>query len=134
MQDQGLWKSWHGDTHFIADDDLDWKDKCPTFRYVLDKLQKYFNIDIKSTRLNWYKDTNDWKPYHHDAAAIKPHIASFIVSFSITFPIGFFLSKYVVWNDSNLPGKKQFTRHLFFVIFSVFLNYALLKLFVDYFL
>jgi putative flippase GtrA len=63
---------------------------------------------------------------------IKPHIASFIVSFSITFPIGFLLSKYVVWNDSNLPGKKQFTRHLFFVIFSVFLNYILLKLFVDY--
>lgn len=75
MQEQGLWKSWHGDTHFIADDDLAWKDKCPTFNYVLNKLQKYFNIDIKSTRLNWYKDTNDWKPFHHDAAAIKPHIA-----------------------------------------------------------
>jgi hypothetical protein len=75
MQENGLWKSWHGDTHFIADDDLAWKEKCPTFKYVLDKLQKYFSIDIKSTRLNWYKDTNDWKPYHHDAAAIKPHIA-----------------------------------------------------------
>ena len=75
MQEQGLWKSWHGDTHFIADDDLAWKDKCPTFNYVLNKLQKYFSIDIKSTRLNWYKDTNDWKPFHHDAAAIKPHIA-----------------------------------------------------------
>lgn len=75
MQEQGLWKSWHGDTHFIADDDLAWKEKCPTFNYVLNKLQSYFNIDIKSTRLNWYKDTNDWKPYHHDAAAIKPHIA-----------------------------------------------------------
>jgi hypothetical protein len=75
MLEKGLWKSWHGDTHFIADDDLSWKDKCPTFMYVLDKLKKYFSIDIKSTRLNWYKDTNDWKPFHHDAAAIKPHIA-----------------------------------------------------------
>jgi hypothetical protein len=75
MQDEGLWKSWHGDTHYIADDDLQWKEKCPTFKYVLDKIKKYFNINIKSTRLNWYKDTNDWKPFHHDAAAIKPHIA-----------------------------------------------------------
>jgi putative flippase GtrA len=63
---------------------------------------------------------------------IKAHIAAFIVSFIITFPIGFFLSRYVVWNESNLPGKKQLTRHLLFVVFSVFLNYGLLKLFVDY--
>jgi len=76
MEEKGLWKLWHGDTHLIADDNLNWKDNAPTFSYVLDKLKKYFNIDIKSTRLNWYKDTNDWKPYHHDAAAIKPHIAA----------------------------------------------------------
>ena len=24
---------------------------------------------------NLYKDSSQWKPYHHDAAAIKPHIA-----------------------------------------------------------
>ena len=26
-----LWKSWHGDTHWIADDHLHWKKHCPTF-------------------------------------------------------------------------------------------------------
>lgn len=63
---------------------------------------------------------------------LEPHIAAFFVSFLITFPIGFLLSKYVVWNESELPGKKQFVRHIAFVIFGVILNYALLKLFVDF--
>ena len=32
-------------------------------------------MDIKATRFNWYKNSDHWKPFHHDAAAIKPHIA-----------------------------------------------------------
>ena len=28
-------------------------------------------MDIKATRVNWYKNTKDWKPFHHDAAAVK---------------------------------------------------------------
>jgi len=66
-----LYKSWHGDTHWIADDSCNWKDKCPTFIMVLDVLKKHFNLDIKSTRFNLYEDSNEWKPFHHDAAAIK---------------------------------------------------------------
>ena len=37
---------------------------------VLDKLADYFKMDIKATRFNWYRDSNDWKPFHHDAAAL----------------------------------------------------------------
>ena len=29
-------------------------------------------MDIQATRFNWYKDSSQWKPYHHDAAAVKP--------------------------------------------------------------
>ena len=29
-------------------------------------------MNIKATRFNWYKDNQQWKPYHHDAAAVKP--------------------------------------------------------------
>jgi putative flippase GtrA len=64
---------------------------------------------------------------------IHAHIAAFILSFLITFPIGFFLSKFVVWDNSELAGKKQLFRHLVFVVISVFLNYGLLKLFVEIF-
>ena len=75
IDSEKLWKLWHGDTHLIADDNLEWKDHCPTFKMVIEKVQKYFNMDIKATRFNWYRDSSEWKPFHHDAAAIKPHIA-----------------------------------------------------------
>lgn len=71
-----LWKLWHGESHWIADDHLEWKDQCPTFAKVIDKISEYFKMKPKSTRLNWYENSDHWKPYHHDAAAIKPHIAA----------------------------------------------------------
>ena len=33
-------------------------------------MRDYFGMDIKATRFNWYKDNQDWKPYHRDSAAI----------------------------------------------------------------
>jgi len=66
-----LLKLWHGDTHLIADDHLKWKSKSPTFNMVIERIKKYFKMDIKATRFNLYKDTNQWKPFHHDAAAVK---------------------------------------------------------------
>ncbi len=65
-----VWKEWHGDTHLIADDHMRWKDNCPTFNKIIDRIAEYFNMDIKATRLNWYQNSSDWKPYHRDAAAI----------------------------------------------------------------
>merc|ERR550534_2761807 len=67
-----LWQSWHGDSHLIADDKRNWKEHCPTFTMILDRIRHYFDMDIKATRLNWYRDTSEWKPFHHDAAAMKP--------------------------------------------------------------
>ena len=49
-----------------------WKEKCPTFSYVVDRMRDYFDMDIKATRFNWYRNTSEWKPFHHDAAAVKP--------------------------------------------------------------
>ena len=70
-----LWKLWHGDTHLIADDKINWKDDVPTFQQIILDIEKYFNFKTISTRFNLYQNSNDWKPFHHDAAAIKPHIA-----------------------------------------------------------
>ena len=66
-----LWKSWHGDTHYIADDHLQWKRNCPTFNLVLNRIAHFFDMTIKATRLNFYSDSSEWKPFHHDAAAVK---------------------------------------------------------------
>ncbi len=43
---------------------------------VVDKIRTYFDMDIQATRFNWYRDSSDWKPYHHDAAAMKAHMAN----------------------------------------------------------
>lgn len=72
LEPDKLWKLWHGDTHLIVDDKKVWKNYCPTFNMVINKIKEYFNMDIQATRFNLYKDSSQWKPYHHDAAAIKP--------------------------------------------------------------
>lgn len=68
-----VYKSWHGDTHLIADDlhETDWKLKSKTFDYIIKQLCSYFGMTAGATRLNYYTDSY-WKPYHHDAAALKP--------------------------------------------------------------
>lgn len=70
-----LLKSWHGDSHWIADDSTGWKRDCPTFSAVVKRLQEFLGMTINATRFNWYMDTSEWKPFHHDAAAVKPHMA-----------------------------------------------------------
>lgn len=71
FETEKLWKLWHGDTHYIADDKLgNWKEKCPTFQMVIETMKNFFDMDVKATRFNLYKDNTEWKPYHHDAAAI----------------------------------------------------------------
>ena len=86
-EDSGLWKLWHGDTHLIADDKIDWKDECPTFNIIIDKIKSYFKMSATATRFNWYRDSSEWKPYHHDAAAVKPHIAK-IQNFTVGVSFG----------------------------------------------
>lgn len=87
IEESQLWKLWHGDSHLIADDHLNYKEKVPTFGKIIDKLKNEFKIDVKSTRFNWYKNSDDWKPFHHDAAAVKEHIAK-VQNFTIGLSFG----------------------------------------------
>jgi putative flippase GtrA len=66
--------------------------------------------------------------------ALKPHSASLLLSFCVTFPIGFFMSKFVVFSDSSLKGRVQLFRYLMVCLFNLLLNYLLLKLLVEHFL
>lgn len=62
----------------------------------------------------------------------KPHIAALWMSFLVSFPIGFFLSKYIVFNSSYLRGRVQLTRYLMIVVINLFLNYSIMKVMVEY--
>lgn len=70
---------------------------------------------------------------HTPIIAIAPHIAAFLMAFIITFPIGFYLMRYVVFTTSNLRGRVQLIRYFSVVLASLLLNYLFIKLFVEYF-
>lgn len=73
------------------------------------------------------------KEFHFGFYAFKGHIAALIASFFVTFPVGFFMSKYVVFSDSNMKGRIQLFRYFMICMFNLVLNYILLKLFVEKF-
>ncbi len=73
------------------------------------------------------------EPVHIAGITIASHIFAFIMSFSVSFPLGFALSKYVVFTESNLRGRVQLFRYALLVSSCILLNYVFLKLFVEYF-
>ena len=73
------------------------------------------------------------EPQHIGPLTISPHIASFLSAFLVTFPIGFYLSRYVVFQESSVAKKVQLFRYFMVVLGSLILNYIFLKLFVEVF-
>jgi putative flippase GtrA len=65
--------------------------------------------------------------------SISPHIAAFMMVFPITFVSGFWLSKYITFSHSDLRGRIQLFRYGITVLICIFLNYVLLRFFVEYF-
>ena len=100
-----LWKLWHGDTHFIADDHRRWKSKCPTFQFILNRIENYFNMDIKASRLNHYRDSSEWKPFHHDAAAVKKDKAA---TQNFTVAVSFGLAREVAFQHAKTESTISF--------------------------
>lgn len=71
-------------------------------------------------------------PVELDIITVSPHIASFLLSFMITFPIGFYLSRYVVFQETSVTKRSQLVKYFMVVLGCLFLNYVFLKLFVEY--
>lgn len=65
--------------------------------------------------------------------ALKPYNAALGMAFCITFPLGFLLNKYIVFNSSYLRGHIQLFRYMLIVALNLFLNYLILNLLVEYF-
>jgi putative flippase GtrA len=68
---------------------------------------------------------------HFQYFAVSPHIAAMIAAFVITFPIGFYYSRYLVFNESNLRGRVQLVRYFSTVLACIALNYMFLKFFIE---
>ena len=65
--------------------------------------------------------------------AFEPHIAALFMSFIVTFPIGFYLSMFVIFQGSYLKRKVQFFRYFLVIMGCVLINYICLKIFVESF-
>ena len=63
----------------------------------------------------------------------KPHIASIIMAWCVSFPTGFFLMRNIVFTQSTLQGKVQLFRYFVLVLICLLLNYIFIKLFVEQF-
>ena len=64
--------------------------------------------------------------------SITRYIAAYLVALSVSFPVGFCLNKFVVFQQSNLMGKTQLFRYGTLAITNIFLDYSLLHLLVGY--
>ncbi len=60
-----------------------------------------------------------------------PYTVALVASFLVSFPFGFFLLKYVVFDDSVLKGRVQLFRYFVVYLVNLFLNYVLLKVTVE---
>jgi putative flippase GtrA len=69
---------------------------------------------------------------HLGFISLKPYNAALCISFCVTFPLGFLLSKYIVFDSSYLRGHVQLFRYVLIVAINLFLNYALINVMVLY--
>ncbi|MFT4061437.1 MAG: GtrA family protein [Edaphocola sp.] len=63
---------------------------------------------------------------------ITQYIAAYIISFLAGFPIGFFLSKFVVFQESHLKGRVQLFRYATLQLLNIGFNYYLLHFFAGF--
>jgi glutathione S-transferase len=94
--------------------------------YVVDTVKIYFdakcwrlvihllliNDDTKhlqATRLNWYRSTAEWKPFHHDAAAMKPEMAE---KQNFTVAVSFGVERDAAFEHAKTKVKYLFSVHL----------------------
>lgn len=63
---------------------------------------------------------------------LKAYNAALIMAFCITFPLGFLLSKFIVFQGSYLKSRIQLFRYALVVAINLLLNYAILNILVQY--
>jgi putative flippase GtrA len=102
-----------------------------TFRYAASGgANTVFDISLFSIAYNFIFKKQNFVIGHF---TISPHIAALIFAFCFSLPSGFFLNRYVVFQESGLKGRSQLIRYLIVVFICIIFNYLLLKLFVEYF-
>lgn len=64
--------------------------------------------------------------------ALTRYIAAYAVALSFSFPVGFLLNKYIVFQESDLKAEVQLFRYATVTAMSIYFDYALLHFLVGY--
>ncbi len=125
--------------HKVRSTVLSFVDFCfPLFRpFMTLQMYRYAACGGSSTLLNIlvyfiaYNFILDKQVLDLGFIAFTPHIAAFFIAFCLTFPIGFYLSMFVVFQGSYLRKRVQLFRYFLVTLACIVLNYVLLKFFVE---
>ncbi len=99
-----------------------------TFRYLACGGSNVFlNIAIYSVCLRFIFKGEDIHVFN--TLNIASSVGAWVVAFCISFPVGFTLSRYVVFPESNLHGRIQFFRYAMTTVTFIILTYVLIKVF-----
>jgi putative flippase GtrA len=63
---------------------------------------------------------------------LSPHIASLFMAMCVSLPTGFYLNRYVVFQQSGLRRRSQLGRYVLVTFICIILNFIFLKIFVEY--
>lgn len=109
----------------------------PFARWIPTQTFRYLACGGSNTVLNWviYSFSFNVLLHRHDSfrllkdIVITAPVMAYMISFSISFPVGFILSRHVVFPESNLHGRVQFFRYALATVTFIVLTYVLIKLF-----
>ena len=106
---EDYWLRWHKNSHWILDEDKPWRELLSCWEEIYSNIEERFYMTIKASRLNRFSSPEDHKPFHHDASAIVPSIASkqntsVVVSIGCEKPVRFFHSRTRSIMDFVIPS------------------------------
>lgn len=101
-----------------------------TFRYLAcGGSNQVFYIFLYFISYNYILHQHNIPLGHH--MMLSAPIAAYIIAFSVSFPVGFTLSRHIVFSESNLQGRVQLFRYILLTGTCILLTYLFLKFFVE---
>jgi len=101
-----------------------------TFRYAAcGGANTLFDICMFSLSYHFVFKQHD---FHLGFVTLSAPIASLFFALCFSLPSGFYLNRYVVFQQTGLKAHNQLIRFVSVTVICIFLNYIFLKLFVEY--
>ncbi|MBA4197825.1 MAG: phenylalanine 4-monooxygenase [Chitinophaga sp.] len=103
-----------------------------TFRYAAcGGGNTVLDILVSTFCFNYFVNHNITFLFPSIHLTVSQHIAALICGLCVTFPVGFYLSRYVVFQETSAKKSWQLVKYLLVVMFCVVLNYGFLKFFFE---